>query len=595
MKRIALVGMPNTGKSALFNRLTGGHVRVGNWPGVTVDLYSAKVFLGGEMVEIVDLPGIYDLSGFAEDEQVTRHFLENHPVDLVLVVINAAQIDRQIRLAIEVQNTTIPMAVALNMADEAKRYGIEVDVTRLQEKLRAPCVLLSAKFGNGVDDLKSMLQHALRACRPPSLQSLQQHFINEDAIDKEAKEILKASVRLPQVLPRSLTQKIDALTLHPIWGLPLFFLILLLLFQATYGLGTPLQDGLGFLFDHFRAFALVPLANILPAMVYGFLVEGVYDGIATVLSFVPIIVLFFVLMGFVEESGYLGRAAFLMDAFMARLGLDGRAFVMLLMGFGCNVPALMGTRVMRSRTSRLLTMLMIPFSLCSARLQVFVFIIGAVFTPRQAPFVLLSLYLASFAAAFLTAFLFKRRLSSSEPFAMELPPYRLPTTGQVLIRAWLEIRYFLKRASTFIVIGVVFVWLLTHLPPSASPGSEATWAGMIGNALAPVMKPIGIDPLLTIALIFGFVAKEILIGALAIIYGREGDGLAQLLAMHMDWVKAYSFMLFTLLYTPCLSTIATLRSESKSLGFTFFALFWALGIAWIVSFVFYQSARWLGL
>jgi ferrous iron transport protein B len=593
MKRIALVGMPNTGKSALFNRLTGGHARVGNWPGVTVDLYSAKLLLGSEMVELVDLPGVYDLSGFTEDEQVTRHFLENHPVDLVIVVLNAAQIDHQLRLALEVKKTGLPMVVAFNMADEAKRYGIEIDVKNLAAQLGAPCILLSAKFGQGIDELKSRVQEMLRLGRSSVPQSLHKYFFKEDSLEQEAESLLKKNVKLPKVMPRGMTQTIDAFVLHPIFGLPLFLLILLLLFQIIYGIGTPLQDALGFVLDQFRDFAMKPLANFLPPFLYGFLVEGIYDGVATVLSFVPVIVLFFVLMGFVEESGYLGRAAFLMDALMARLGLDGRAFVMLLMGFGCNVPALMGTRVMRSRSSRLLTMLMIPFSLCSARLQVFVFIIGAIFTPRQAPFVLLSLYIVSMVVAFLTAFIFKRRLSSDEPFAMELPPYRLPTLAQVLTRAWLEIHYFLKRASTFIIVGVVCVWLLTHMPPSAPPASSATWAGIIGQALAPVMQPIGIDPLLTIALIFGFIAKEILIGSLAVIYGREGDALVPIIAAQMDWIKAYSFMLFTLLYTPCLSTIATLRSESKSIGFTLFALCWALAIAWLVSFVFYQGAKWL--
>jgi ferrous iron transport protein B len=279
---------------------------------------------------------------------------------------------------------------------------------------------------------------------------------------------------------------------------------------------------------------------------------------------------------------------------MAKMGLDGRGFVMLLMGFGCNVPALMGTRVMRSRSLRLLTMLVIPFSLCSARLQVFVFITAAMFSPQAAPVALFSLYLFSFAAAILTALLFKKNFQNNEPFVLELPPYRFPTARQMLLRGWQEVRHFLRRATQFIVAGVVIVWLLTHLPTSATPGGADTLAGMIGSVLHPVFAPIGINEQLTIALIFGFVAKEIVIGSLAVIYGLSGEALGSALGQQLDWVQAYSFMLFTLIYTPCLSAIATLRSEAKNLRYTLFALSWSLVLAWVVSFIFYQGARALG-
>jgi ferrous iron transport protein B len=283
-----------------------------------------------------------------------------------------------------------------------------------------------------------------------------------------------------------------------------------------------------------------------------------------------------------------------MDALMAKMGLDGRGFVMLLMGFGCNVPALMGTRVMRSRSLRLLTMLVIPFSLCSARLQVFVFITAALFSPRAAPVVLFSLYLFSFGAAILTAMLFRDRFQNNEPFVLELPPYRFPTVSQMVLRGWVEVKHFLRRATQFIVAGVVLVWLLTHLPPSAAPASPDTLAGMIGGMMHPLFAPIGINDQLTIALIFGFVAKEIVIGSLAVIYGLGGDALGSALGQQLDWVQAYSFMLFTLIYTPCLSAIATLRSESRNLRYTVFVVVWSLVLAWLVSLLFYQGARALG-
>jgi ferrous iron transport protein B len=367
-----------------------------------------------------------------------------------------------------------------------------------------------------------------------------------------------------------------------------------LLFQFIFNVGKPLQDGIAWLLTLFRTDALEPLLLSAPTWLSGLLLDGVYNGLGTVAAFIPIIVLFFLVMTMVEDSGYLSRAAFLVDALMAKMGLDGRGFVMVLMGFGCNVPALMGTRVMRSKNMRLLTMLVIPLSLCSARLQVFLFMTATLFTTSQAPLVLFALYLVSFITIFITAMLFRGQYQNNEPFILELPPYRFPTGRQIWLRGWQEVRYFLNRASKFITIGVILVWVLTHFPLDASPASSATYAGKIGDWFSVALSPIGIDSQLAIALIFGFVAKEIVIGALAVIYGLQGDALMHLMAQKLDWVQGMSFMLFTLIYTPCLSTIITLKNEAKSWMFALLSIVWSLGLAWIVSFMFYQSARWLG-
>lgn len=587
--------MPNTGKSTFFNRITGASARVGNWPGVTVDLLGAKILLGGEMVEIVDLPGIYDLHGFSDDERVVRHFLENNPVDLVVVILNAAQLDRQLALPLQVQKLGLPAVVLLNMADEAARFGVTVDTRRMAAELGMPVALLSAKHGQGYAAAVDLIRSRLAQAKPVRLENLRQKLADEASIESRMERVLTSAVQIPPQLSDDLTQRLDRVLLHPWLGLPIFFAVMYALFQAIFTLGKPLQDGVSWLITAFGEHVLAPALAPAPAWLSGLLLEGVYNGVGTVATFVPIIVLFFLFMAIVEDTGYLSRAAFLMDALMARLGLDGRSFVMLLMGFGCNVPALMGTRVMRSRALRLLTMLVIPFSLCSARLQVFLFITGILFTPRTAPLVLMSLYLMSFAAAMLTAVLFKRKLVSHEPFVLELPPYRFPTLRQLVLRGWQEVRHFLRRASQFIVAGVVLVWALTHSPPGVAPASQASVAGKIGLLLAPVLDPIGIDGQLAIALIFGFVAKEIVIGSLAVIYGLEGTALAQHMAQHLDWVRAYSFMLFTLVYTPCLSTIATLRSESRDWRFTLGAVGWSLLLAWLLAFAFYQTARALGL
>ena len=555
MKRIALIGMPNAGKSTLFNRMSGGSAKVANWPGVTVDLLSSKLLLDGGMVEIVDLPGIYDLHGFSDDEQVVRHFLANNTVDLVLIVVNASQIDRQLSLTLQLKSLNMPAVILLNMADEAKKLGISINTEKLSAELGYSTLLLSAKYGQGYAEAYRSIETTLRTSTARPASALEEDFA---------------------------------------FGLPLFFGFMFVIFQAVYTIGGPLQEAMAWIFETFRDLALVPLLSGLPPLLNGFLIGGVFDGLATVASFVPIVIVFFLFMAFVEDSGYLSRAAFLMDALMSRMGLDGRSFVMLLMGFGCNVPALMGTRTMRSRGLRLLTMLVIPFSLCSARLQVFVFMTTALFAPQHAPIVLFSLYIMTFVVVILTALLFKGHFNSQEPFALELPPYRLPTYRQMLFRGWHEVAVFVKRATKFITIGVVMVWVLTNMPYGVEPASAASWSGIIGEFMSPILSPAGINPELTIALIFGFVAKEIVIGALAVIYGLEGSALMAGIADQIDWVQAYSFMLFTLIYTPCLSTIATIRTEGKSGWFTTVSLVWPLSLAWVVSAGFYQAARFLG-
>ena len=580
--------MPNTGKSTFFNRLTGASARVGNWPGITVDLLTADIILGGRVVEVIDLPGIYSLHGFSEDEQVVRHFLETNAVNLLAVIANGTQLDRQLSLVLQLRELGLPVVLLLNMLDDVQRQGIKVETERLEQELGLAVTMLSSKYGQGFNTARNLIEQALTGTAPRTANP--KAFTQEDAVESRLEDLVNRVVHVPVSLSESLTARLDRMLLHPWLGLPTFLLIMYLMFEAVYALGTPLQDAMAWLLDGLRHAVLIPLLGTLPSMLHSFLLDGLYDGVGTVLSFLPIILMFFLFLAIVEDSGYLSRAAFLMDALMARLGLDGRSFVMQLMGFGCNVPALMGTRVMRSRSLRLLTMLIIPFSLCSARLQVFVFLSAAVFSPRHAPLVLFSLYLMSFFSAFLTAFIYRGRLSNNEPLLLELPPYRLPTPRQMWLRGWQESRHFLRQASGFIVLGVVLVWFLTHFPADVAPASNATLAGRLAGWMEPVFAPLGIDNLLSIALLFGFVAKEVVIGSMAVIYGASEESLTGVLAAQIGWIQAYSFMLFVLIYTPCLSTVAVLKQESKSWGFTALAVAWPLALAWLVSFSFYQVA-----
>jgi ferrous iron transport protein B len=591
LRSVAVVGAPNTGKSTLFNRLTGASARVANWPGMTVEVMTARVLLGGAMVRLADLPGIYSLEGHTEDELLVQRFLATVPLHAIVVVVNATRIELQLPLVLALKAAGLPLILVVNMADEAARLGIAIDASRLSAELGVRVVLVSAKYGRGIEDAKRSLNALLDSNPTPDVADPAAAPAREER-ERESRRLCGDAVRMPAVLPAGTTALIDRIVLHSWLGIPLFFAAMFALFEAVYGIGVPLQDAMKWLLDALKSSVLAPMLAQAPPLVRSFVLDGLVDGVGTVATFVPLMAVFFGAMAVVEDSGYLSRAAWLMDALMSRLGLDGRAFVMQLMGFGCNVPALMATRVMRNRAARLLSMLVIPFSLCSARLQVF--LTTAIFSPTGAPIVLFSLYLLGFAAAFLTAFVWRRRYESSEPMLMELPPYRLPTVSMVATEAWRATSHFLRRASGFIVGGVLLIWVLTRLPPGSIPAGPETLAGMAAAALAPAFQPLGIDPLMSIALVFGFVAKEIVLGGLAVVLGAGSDGLAGALASRIDWVSAMSFMIFTLIYTPCLSAVATLRDEAKSFRFTVLAVAWPLSLAWLASFVFYQGARALG-
>ena len=553
--------------------------------------------VGPDLVELVDLPGIYDLRGYSDDEKVVQTFLATQNVHALILVVNASQLLRQLRLVLQVKHLGIPILLVLNMHDEARQRGIHVDLDGLAAYLEVPVLALSAKKGTGLNQIEPTLTTILAGLSPKTLHPDSfAHLPREETLTAEL-SVLDRYIQVPRQADADLTERLDRWLLHPWLGLPLFLLMLYLMFQGVYALGTPIQDFLASAMDLVKVQVLQPLFQLWPVgwpggdFVRGLLLDGVWDGLATVASFVPLIVLFFLFMALLEDTGYFSRAAFLLDALMQRLGLDGRAFVMVLMGFGCNVPALMGTRVMRSRAMRLLTMLIIPMSLCSARLQVFVFIASVLFGPYQAPLVLFGLYLTSIASAMLTALLFRRFFVSNEPFILEMPPYRLPTMRMMLLRAWHEVGHFLRRATRFITIGVVLVWLLTHLPWGA--GEHASWAAWLGHWTQPIMKPIGLDDNLTLTLIFGFVAKEIVLGSLAVIYHVQGNGLEQHLRHSLTVAQGLSFMVFTLVYTPCLSTVVTLYHESRSRLYTVFAVAWPLLLAWVLAYLTYQeSLRW---
>jgi len=662
---IAVCAAPNTGKTTLFNRLTGANQHVGNWPGVTVTKKTGTFQLKDYTIELVDLPGAYSLFPTSLEERVTRDFLLTSPPDAVVNVVDAGNLYRGLGLTLQLAMSTLPLVVAVNMMDEARTRGTEIDFAAFSEHIGAPVIPIVARTGEGIEELKQallgVLQHRIREhpphiSFPPVLEEsitalardierrsrteLDETFVAMRLLEggdaarhvvshhpelvpvaeeasaarvqleqhlpadlpttcaqcrfNAARGLIQETVKQPPRLPTDLTEKLDRVLMHRWLGLPLFLLIMLIIYQGVFTLGSPMQDALASFVAKSGAWLHdTALFQAMPALLKSFLLDGLLAGLGVVISFLPIIVLFFLFLSLIEDSGYMARAAFLMDRLMHLLRLDGKAFINLLLGYGCNVPAVMGTRILSSRHNRIIAMLLIPFSLCSARLQVFLFLSAILFSPTVAPWVVFGLYLTSFVIIILVGLMLRPfRFGEPEPFIMELPPYRLPLAQTVLLRAWQEIRAFVYRAATVIVIGVVGIWLLTHVPTDVPPGSISTLAGRIGLTLAPVFEPLGIQWAETVSLFFGFIAKEILIGALAVVYGS--GNLAADISASVTPLQGISFMVFTLIYTPCVATVSAIHAESRSWRITLFSVSLGLGLAWLSSFVVYQSGLLLG-
>ncbi|WP_396095027.1 MULTISPECIES: ferrous iron transport protein B [unclassified Cyanobium] len=587
--------MPNTGKSTLYNRLTGGHAQIANWPGLTVDLLRGPMPAdrNGTPYDLVDLPGIHDLTGSSEDEAVVQRFMRNTPPDLVLVVLNASQINSQLRLLLQIQALGLPVVAALNMSDEARRFGVAIDHQGLSQALGLPVLPLSAKNNQGIQALIDQLHHWGETHSPHDGGARQPTQLGSRLPDDWQQELVARYVTLPETLRNRRTRLVDRVLLNPLLGVAIFLAIVMVVFQVLYAITAPLQDLLGSGLEWIESSWLEPGLQLLeaPDGLKRFLLDGLWLGVSTVATFLPLIFVFYVMIGIIEDSGYLPRAAFLMDGFMRWLGLDGRAFVLQVMGFGCNVPSIMGTRVIRDRGMRLLAMLCIPFALCQARLTVFIFMAG-VFFPRPwwAPgLVLFGFYGMSFAAAVITGLVFKRAYPNDEAFVLELPPYRTPSLTTILRRGWTSMLNFLVTTRVFIIVGAGAIWLLTNLPPGAAEGSGRTLAAGIGHLFQPLLGPIGMNPELTVSLFFGFIAKEILLGAMAVIYKTTESGLGGAIQSAITPLQSLSFMTFVLLYTPCLGTVAAQIQEAKSRSFALLSLGWSLLLAWVLALIVYQG------
>jgi ferrous iron transport protein B len=664
--KIALAGNPNVGKSTLFNQLTGMRQHVGNWPGKTVEKKEGAFLYGDHELEVVDLPGNYSLSAYSIEEIVSRDYIVDEKPDVIVNVIDAANLERNLYLTVQMMELGANIVLALNMNKFASEKELEIKAKTLSQLLGIPVVKIEASDKTGREDLlnaivkvskkpndvsnrlnygkelsdhikqlqeiveentlsgapsswmaikllendKVIIETVEKTLNGPNILSdvkrIQKHLMEvfgEDADEALADArygfiagLIKESVKKPKIDKITRSEYIDRFVTNKYLGIPIFLFIMWLTFQITFTVGAPFQE----IVETFFGWLGETTASIMGTNWFSSLiVDGIIGGVGGVLVFVPIIFLLFLMLSLLEDSGYLARAAFVMDKFMHKIvGLHGKSFIPMILGFGCCVPGIMATRTLENEKDRLLTMLIVPFMSCSARLPVYALFAAAFFTAYQG-WVIFSIYILGMIVAILMASIFKKTIfkGMSAPFVMELPPYRRPTIKGALIHTWERGYLFIKKAGTIIFALSVVIWVLSSLPMGVNYASQASVTGQLGTAIAPVFAPLGFgewQP--AVSLVFGVLAKEVVVSTFGTIYGVGEDGGGIMMALHDTFspLAAYSFMGFVLLYIPCFATVATIKRETNSWKWPIFTVLYTTVVAWGVSFIIYQGGSLLG-
>lgn len=573
---VALVGPPNSGKTTLFNRLTGLRQKVANFPGVTVEHHIGKAQLPGHQeVDLIDLPGIYSLQPRSEDEQVTRDAITGMAPglarpDAVILVLDATNLSRHLTLAASILSLGMPTLVTLNMADDLRERGGAVDVESLAKQLGAPVVLVSGASGEGVEAVHSFLTGGIGVPAPVQLPVLQ----DVPACRQWARKVTNEAGYEHPAAP-VWTRRLDRVFLHPVWGPLVFVLVVGAVFQTIFTGARPLMDGV----EWFVAATGDWMRGVLPAgALRSLVVDGAWGGVGAVLVFLPQILLLFLFISLLEDTGYLARAALIADRTMAKVGLQGKSFIPLLSAYACAVPAILATRTIENKRDRIATILIAPFMTCSARLPVYTLIIAAFIPERNfiGPLLgtraaaMLSLYVLGFAAAVVTAKALKSSVLKSEraAFVLEMPPYRRPTLRSVGLRLLDRAMAFLKRAGTVILGVSVVLWILSSVPPvgGQAPPIEQSLAGTLGRAIEPVIQPLGFNWKIGIGLITSLAAREVIVGTLGTIYGMEPEkdaaGLRAALQHDLTFGGAVALLVFFAFAMQCMSTLAVVRRET---------------------------------
>ncbi|MCI0763679.1 ferrous iron transport protein B [Bacillus sp. TL12] len=661
MNKVALLGNPNTGKTSLFNALTGSYEYVGNWSGVTVEKKVGK--LKNKQGTLIDLPGVYDLNPVSRDEGVVTNFLLKEEFQHMLNIVDSSQFERNMHLTMQLLEFGKPVSIGLNMIDVAKQRGIVIDVKKLSKTLGVTVVPVVARSGKGCEELLAALHESEKKTKEPFILSYGkqvdagiaelidllnkenyehprwlalQFLSNNEVVEQEVsrlpiyKELVAIRSNLEAELDGTLEQhiyntraayieklktnviqhekegkipfseRVDKLITHKVLGLPIFLAVMFFIFQVTFTwIGTPLSDMLDeFLGGQFTDWVTAGLINIgASEFIQALIIEGIIAGVGAVLVFVPQIFALFFFISLLEDSGYMARIAVVMDRVMEFFGLNGKAFIPMIIGFGCNVPGIMAARTIEQEKERLLTVLVTPFMSCSARLPVYALFAG-VFFPNSQASVVFSLYIAGIVLALLVTKVMSMTVLKEEKsiFVIELPPYRMPQAKTLWLSTWEKGKGFVRKAGTFIFGGSVVIWLLNYAGPSGfGVDMGDSFLAMIGGFVAPILAPLGFGTWQAAAsLLTGFLAKEVVVSTMAIIYAVKEDVLGNVMGAHYTALSAYAFMFFILLYVPCLATVAVIRRETGSIKWTIFSVVYPLIIAYILTLIIYQVGSLLG-
>ncbi|WP_326911010.1 ferrous iron transport protein B [Sedimentibacter sp. MB31-C6] len=659
----ALAGNQNSGKTTLFNKLTGSNQHVGNFPGVTIEKKEGHIKRHKE-TSLIDLPGIYSLSPYTMEEVVTRDFILKENPDLILNIVDATNIERNLYLSLQLMELSIPMVIALNMMDEVRASGNTIDVKKLSEDLGIPVVPISAGKNEGISELLDVAMKTAREKRKPrkldfcsgevhkAIHSIS-HLISDQAdmagypirfaatklvegdeptinalnlnenqihilqhvvddmekalnIDREAaladmrynyieKVCKKSVIKRQETHEQIRSEKIDRLLTHKYLGIPIFFGIMFFMFWITFGvIGAPLQGLLEEVIGIFTEVVSDLMINVgVSTWLYSLVIDGIFAGVGSVLSFLPLILLLFLFLSLLEDSGYMARVAFVMDKLLRRIGLSGRSFVPMLIGFGCSVPAIMATRTLSSERDRKMTIVLTPFMSCSAKLPIYGMITMAFF-PNNAAIVMTSLYIIGIIVAILSGLLLKNTIFKGEPvpFVMELPAYRIPSSKSVLMHMWDKAKDFIQRAFTIIFLGTIIIWFLQSFDWSFNMVDDSTTSilASIGSVIAPIFIPLGFnDWRASTALITGLTAKEAVVSTLTVLTGAATDvQLSTILNTIFTPISAFAFLIFTLLYMPCIAAFAATKRELGSLRYAVLTVSYQTLTAYIVGLIVYQ-------
>lgn len=665
---VALIGNPNSGKTTLFNQLTGSRQYVGNWPGVTVEKKEGKLSYKNEEIKIIDLPGIYSLSPYSSEEIVTRNCLLYDDVDLIINIIDSTNIERNLYLTTQVMELGKPIVVVLNMIDILEKKGDKIDYHLLSKLLSVAVIPMSANKHDKIENLMDSCLDIINQKASSKIQDVKNIYAPEiDSILNNIEKILKNSNNKFKVNPRwlavklfsedhdilknvhltedelskinfyknsvspskntdrqmiisecrydyicsvckkcvhknlkndklSITDKIDKIVTNKVLALPIFLAIMMLIFYITFGpVGNYFKSWAEFLINDIIGNSIEKLLVSLNASSWAksLILDGVVKGVGSVISFFPQIMILFTLLSVLEDSGYMARAAFITDKMLRKIGLSGKAFVPLLMGFGCSVPAVLGTRILEHDKDKKLTILMIPFMSCSAKMPVYSMFISAFF-PSHQPIIIFSIYLLGILVAIFTAFLFKNTILKGKeaPFIMELPEYKLPTLKNLSLHVWERLKDFLVKAGTVLVGATIVIWFLQSFNFSLHTVQDSSDSilAYLGAKIAPIFTLCGFnDWKASVALISGIIAKESVVSTSAILYNTEASvGLNHALSQHFSMLSAYSFMVFVLLYTPCVAALSAIRKEMKSVKWTTISILYQLITAWFVSALVFQ-------